>query len=412
MTIKTLHTFFLSISKSNRLHAIPAILLFLLLAAPPLHAGNKSERETELESIEKSIEALLPSKEKDELKGRYYLLLASEKLNNSEFEEALAILENYSEYIEDEETATLIRGIAYYFTESYYEAEAELLNVAYDDKGNKDALYLLGRIYYERGDLSLAIENWEKALRLDKDNPDLKGMIAKAKREAAVELNMDKAFTGRFLINYDGRRDEKTGNAIADILEEAYYDIGIDFNFFPEKEITVIIYTEKEFREVTLAPGWSGGLYDGKIRVPSGGVEISSMKLRQLIYHEYTHALIHSLTKGLCPRWLHEGLAMHEESKLDSEGEIFKKVMIRKGDLSGPADIDNLFSSENAERALFAYRSSFTIVKNLIDNYGIHKVAELLHGLGPNVALKESFKQTYGNYNLSFDKWWENIYKE
>lgn len=380
--------------------------------APPLSADEGSREKSELESIEKSIEALLPSQEKDELRGRYYLLLAREKLNNREFEETLNILENNSEYIKDEKTATLMKGIAYYFTESYYEAEAELLNVAYNDRGSKDALFLLGKIYYERGDLTFAVKKWEKALSLDTEDEELKKMIAKAKREATVESKMEKTFTGRFLINYDGKRDEEMGNIVAGILEEAYYDVGTDLNFFPQKEITVIIYTEKEFKEVTLAPGWAGGLYDGKIRIPTGGAKLSSDKLQRLIYHEYTHAGIHLLAGGLCPRWLHEGLAMYEESKLGGENEWIKKEAKSTIKISEPGDMDLLFSSNNTDNVLFAYTGSFALAKNLIDNYGIHKIAGLLHKLENNRSFKEVFNQAYSDYNLSFDTWWNNIYKD
>ncbi|MDH3973488.1 MAG: peptidase MA family metallohydrolase [Deltaproteobacteria bacterium] len=410
--MKTITTDFPAATKKNIIRVILLLAFLLFQPGQALFAQEDFPEESELESIEKSIEALLPSEEKDELRSRYYLILAREKLNNKEFEETLNLLENNSEYIRDEKTATLMRGIACYFTGSHYEAEAELLNIAYDDGGNKEALNLLGSIYYERGDLTIAIEHWQWALSLEKENAELKAMIAKAKREAAVESKMEKTFTGRFLINYDGRRDEKTGHVISGILEEAYYDVGTDLNFFPEKEISVIIYTEKEFKEVTLAPGWAGGLYDGKIRIPSGGAELSSMKLRQLIYHEYTHAVIHLLAGGMCPRWLNEGIAMYEESKVNAEGEQFKASPKSNIDISSSGDIDLLLMSDNADKALFAYRQSYSLARNLIDNYGIHKIAGLLKALGKNKPFKKTFNQAYGNDNLSFDTWWKNVYKD
>jgi len=412
-TLKNTNMKILFISRGR--NPLIRVLFFVFLLFPftvtVITAEDKIEK-SGLESIETSIEALLPSKEKDDLKSRYYLLLAREKLNQKKYNETLDILESKSEYILDEKMSALLKGIAYYLTESYYEAEAELLNITLEDKENKDALYLLGKIYYERGELNIAIETWEKALSLESDNIELEEMIAKAKREAAVEEKMDKTYTGRFLINYNGKRDEAIGNAVAGMLEEAYYDVGIDLNFFPDKDITVIIYTEKEFKNVTLAPGWAGGLYDGKIRIPSGGIELSSVKLKRLIYHEFTHAVIHSLTGNLCPKWLHEGLAMYEESKINGEGETFNLEGNKKVQISNVDDINHLFSSGNASEALFAYERSFTFTKNLIDNYGIHKISSLLHELKGNQSFKESFNQVYSDYNLSFDKWWEKVYKD
>ena len=71
--------------------------------------------------------------------------------------------------------------------------------------------------------------------------------------------------------------------------------------------ITVILYPLQEFREVTQAPENVAGLYDGKIRVPLGGLQRVDDAARRLLVHELTHAFVHSKTRGNCPTWRRSG---------------------------------------------------------------------------------------------------------
>ena len=58
--------------------------------------------------------------------------------------------------------------------------------------------------------------------------------------------------------------------------------VGRGLSYYPDHEIQVILYSGQQFQEVTDAPGWSGGIYDGKIRIPIGGIEQETPGLRRL----------------------------------------------------------------------------------------------------------------------------------
>ena len=72
-------------------------------------------------------------------------------------------------------------------------------------------------------------------------------------------------------------------------------------------------------------------------------------------------------------------------------------------------DLDHLFQSNSTDEASFAYNQGFALTNNLIDNFGIHKIAELLGELSKNKPFNEAFNHIYSDYNLSFNLWWENI---
>ena len=104
------------------------------------------------------------------------------------------------------------------------------------------------------------------------------------------------------MTKYEGRERIETGKIVLRILEDAYGEVGRAFSHYPDQEIQVILYSDQQFQEVTDAPGWSGGVYDGKIRMPIGGIEKETPGLRRILYHEYTHAVVRDITKR-CPTW-------------------------------------------------------------------------------------------------------------
>ena len=97
---------------------------------------------------------------------------------------------------------------------------------------------------------------------------------------------------------------------IRDFLMEAYEKIGQQFGRYPTYPITVILYREHEFRMVNNVPEFVAGIYDGKIRIPVNFSRYPLSTLKGILFHEYTHALIHDLAGASCPIWLNEGIAM------------------------------------------------------------------------------------------------------
>ncbi|MHB8835860.1 MAG: hypothetical protein ACYC9Y_09140, partial [Candidatus Methylomirabilia bacterium] len=76
------------------------------------------------------------------------------------------------------------------------------------------------------------------------------------------------------------------------------------------------LYTRGLFDEITRSPGWVGGTYDGKIRVPVGGLqtEYDARRLAPVLTHELTHAFIRANVPGRLPLWFEEGLAGYFEN--------------------------------------------------------------------------------------------------
>ena len=144
----------------------------------------------------------------------------------------------------------------------------------------------------------------------------------------------------------------------------------------------MILYSSRQFQEVTDAPGWSGGLYDGKIRIPIGGIERETPGLRRILYHEYAHAVVRAITPR-CPTWLNEGLAQYFEGReMDARQRDALKRAFQAGKRPLPSNLEGSFMGLGSSEAGYAYLLSLSAVRHMIDHFGMYRVKTVLEELG------------------------------
>lgn len=382
---------------------MPLIVSALFLSTAAAEEFDSEKHKRDVETYRKSLETAPQTDEVERDIAHYYLTLGKERIRQGRYEEALEILEKGESNSPEKRAFIFYRGLAYHLLKRSYEAESELLKVAYENGGDPEALKLLGRIYYDRTDLPAAIRAWERAMEIAPEDKELARLIAKARREARVEQKMTTAYTGRFLVQYDGERDEAIGRIVVEVLEDAYNTVGVDLDHFPEGDIPVILYTKRDFKEITESPDWAGGLYDGKIRVPVGGLKETTDELKALLYHEYTHVVIGYVTKGRCPQWLNEGLAIFEESRFIPVHQGVLREAARDDKLIPLSRLGVSFTSLKGKKARLAYEESYSFVKYLIDNYGIFRLADVLSGLSGGRPVSDVISGIYKGYNLKLE---------
>lgn len=245
---------------------------------------------------------------------------------------------------------------------------------------------------YRLNDLEGAREQAQAALALRRDE-ELIELLLKLRREISVQRDYDDARTAHFTVLYDGYEHEEIKVLVLDILKSAYADIGKELDHFPEEPITVILYTGKDFSDVTRAPGWAGGMFgktDGKIRLPVRGAEGQERALRRVIGHEYVHALVHALAPS-APMWLHEGLAQYlSGDQAVSVAQVIPLPVLADG---FPAD---------ARAAYAAYMVSLQAVTDLVDERGMPPLRRLLAELGAGKGIEAAFAAAYGE---PFSRW-------
>ncbi len=272
-------------------------------------------------------------------------------------------------------------GLACFHLHEDNDAERELSRAAVLDPGFSPAYQWLGEVYYRRDDPESALIVWERALALNPAIPGLKDRIDRVRREYLAEKDFNRELSSHFQIKYEGREKEDAGRLVRSILEDAYSDVGRALSYYPDAEIQVILYSGQQFREVTEAPGWSGGIFDGKIRLPVGGIEKETPGLRRLLYHEYTHAMVRAVTPR-CPTWLNEGLAQYFEGRQVEGGQLDALRKLAQTDkLPRLSSLEGSFTSLDTVHATNAYLASLSAVRYLIDDYGMYRVRMVLDAL-------------------------------
>lgn len=309
---------------------------------------------------------------------------------SADYEKAARLFAERSEY---DKRALLSAGLAYYKAGRLDWARDYLLrSIAHEDtfRARKTLTFL----YYRQDDLQESLQHGRAALAVESD-PDLQALTDKVQRELDSRAGFVTERTLHFSVSFDGYEHGSISRMVIGILEDAYREVGSELSFYPDTPINVIVYTERDFHDITKTPGWTGGIYDGKIKIPIRGVKGRERLLRKVLFHEYTHALVRRMSKD-CPTWINEGLAVYfSEPGMQRVG--------RKLPLSG---LEGSFIRLRGASVNQAYSVSYSAISELIETTGIYHVTRMLTLLGEGKSLNEAFDEAfYFSYDEFVEKW-------
>ena len=229
------------------------------------------------------------------------------------------------------------------------------------------AAALLGAVAYANSDLDLAIRSMEKAAALAPNDPRIRRQLDEWRKESAVHAGLNERTTARFRVLYEGTKQQAIGDRVSSVLESAYLTIGKQLDSYPGETLTVILYTNKQFQDITRAPAWAGGGYDGRIRLPVGGALRTPATLDRVVRHELVHAMIANLAPRNVPTWVNEGLA----SVLESPDRAWvRKALAQTSNVFALEDLSEGFDHLNGAEALVAYAESAVAGEILCERLG------------------------------------------
>jgi tetratricopeptide (TPR) repeat protein len=325
-------------------------------------------------------------------------------LKQKRYEEAAAQFEYAEELFPEDPQPAFLRGNAAYLLKQFDLAQTELEKARNLGGETVDLLFLLGKVFYDTEDIVRAAELWELALQKDPGNASLQELLAKAKRELTVNAGMGKGQSSRFMLSFDSGIKSDVADRVLGVLEDAYNQVGRDFGTYPVSRVPVILYTGKDYHEITGSPGWSGGQYDGKIRLPVGGMTEVTAQVRAVLFHEYTHVVVRDVTHGNCPVWLNEGLAeIQGRKEFDHPLSELGKASA-KGGLLSFGTLSGSFASLQGKSVDLAYQQSYSLVRYMVSTYGWHTMKSLLTALGEGLIFDTAAKQAYENVGRSFQE--------
>jgi tetratricopeptide (TPR) repeat protein len=293
-------------------------------------------------------------------------------------------------------------GLAYFHLRDYDSSEKELnRTIRLNPTLNPAAYAVLGDIASIRNDTEHAKEYWEKAYKLDPSIPGLRQKLAKADYDTKVEKRFLQQDSMHFTVKYEGAERYEVGAIVLTILEDACTDIGRELAHYPSGKIQTILYSNQQFREIPGMPGWSGAVFDGRIRLGIGGVTYATAALRMALYHEYTHALVRDITPR-CPAWINEGLAQYFEGRRTPPE--LRNDKSHKGPIL--ANLEFPFGNLSVQQARLAYAISLSAVEYMIDHYGMFRVRNLLQELAASPDTATAIDNALGISYEQFEKDW------
>ncbi len=265
----------------------------------------------------------------------------------------------------------------------------------------------LGAAEYALGQLEKAIAAWSESERLSQD-PEVTRLLQKARRDEAAEGDFVEKTSLNFTLKWKGKSlPASFGPELLGSLEQARRDLERRLGFSPDEPVLVILYGDRAFSEVTRAPAWSGGVYDGRIRLPVEGLTGVTPSLAISARHELVHAFVTSRSRGRCPAWLQEGLAQVLSGEPDQGSAAVAQTEIGRG--VSLARLQAPFSGLPAEVAARACLLSRAAVEVLRDRYGLSGIVRLLdrlaEGDAPAAALESALSLTYPKLDEEILAW-------
>src|SRR5688500_16724994 len=258
------------------------------------------------------------------------------------------------------------------------------------------ASILFGEIAYAEGDVALAIATYEKALKHAPTEPYLIERLAAWRADADVHRDFEERRFDRFRVMFQGHADASLAAQATEMLNAAFWQIGARLGVYPSETVVVMLYTERQFRDITQAPEWAGGVYDGRIRVPAAGATRSLQSFERVLIHELAHAMIANAAPRGVPAWLHEGLAQHFEGD-DPQAARGRLRAAGRDRIIPLKSLEGSFSRLGLAQAQVAYDESLVAVDVIMQRPAFNW-SSLFRALGEH----DRTEQTFDSFALSY----------
>jgi tetratricopeptide (TPR) repeat protein len=263
-----------------------------------------------------------------------------------------------------------------------------------------DALTVLGYVQTSCDRTREAIQSWKKSLKLRPD-PAVEQMLAKAQREDTAEAAFSERDSSHFTLHFEGSQtSDSFRRDILATLDSEYDDLVRELGISPRNNISVFLFTQQTFFDVTHAPSWSGAVNDGKLRIPINGLTSVTPELARVLKHELAHSFINQASGGRCPMWLHEGIAQLVEPKsIDANGRRLAELFKAQHEI--PFNVlEGSFTRFSTLEAMLAYDESLAAAQYISETYGTSDLQRILERMGQGSSAEAALRATiHSNYS-------------
>jgi tetratricopeptide (TPR) repeat protein len=252
----------------------------------------------------------------------------------------------------------------------------------------------LGDVHYRAGRVAEAITTYEAAERRSPLPREQQRQLDRWRREQAVQSRFHETRTEHFIARYHRAADEDDAFArdVVERLEAVYRRIGGTLGVYPSRPMTVVLYTRKQYDDVTRLADWSAAAYDGRIRLPIAGALKQPGELDRVLSHEFVHAVVAAVGGRTVPAWVSEGLATVLEPAGSQDVDV---TLTRTGRRPALSTLHRGFVGLSKREAEMAYATAAQAMRRLIDQRGTASVVALLEDLAGGASFDCAFEQRF-----------------
>jgi Tfp pilus assembly protein PilF len=209
-------------------------------------------------------------------------------------------------------------------------------------------------------------------------NPHVAALAERAARESANDTSAHVLHGGRFVLRYDQQTlPPSTAHLLLGALETEYTRLDAAIGCHLGEQVTAVVHTPERYRAATGAAEWSGGVYDGLIRVAAPEGATVTANLRRTLAHEIVHACL--ARRGAFPAWFHEGMAQHwSGERLSAPQHRALREKLAAGALPPLAQLQAGWGAFTPTQAALAYAYALAAVETLYSTRGEAHVRDLL----------------------------------
>lgn len=277
------------------------------------------------------------------------------------------------------------------------------------DAENINAMVLLGEVKYLLQRLDEAKALWEKVVAVAPSYQYI-GSVREKLEKLNKELKVEKDYRSTGLDQFDIKYSKEGAVLSYNVryyLQEAYRLLGQDFDCRPRHKIIVLISDREEFETIGGWPDSVQGIYDGKIRLPLIGAELKPDEIRGLVWHEYTHLIVHEISKGKAPLWLNEGLAYYEGYVYANKNTRALKAAVENDKLVPFAQLDVVLNVKAHDANYWvACQEAYTLANYFMKRYNKYKIREILQLLGEGETFEAIAKRKLNITIKELEKRW------
>ena len=206
--------------------------------------------------------------------------------------------------------------------------------------------------------------------------------------------------------------NEQLLNNVVQYIEQIYSSVISDtnlYNFNPFERYTIYIYKDsKDYKEKTKRPEWSGG-YVSSRKIYT----YESDNIKNILSHEVTHLIFNDFLATLAekiPKWIHEGLAIHQEKKFSNlKTYPFDKMNFLPADEFLNFDL----SKASSEKVNIWYLQSGSIISFMLDNYPkehfYNFILKLKETANIDNALSWGYQSRFNNFSDLEAEWHKGL---